>query len=181
MKTICFCTFNITVSNSLKINNSIGKTFSGPPLFVGYIFLLTGAGIFFLEGISAGGKVTTAFFMVVASFVSFTYSGVEIDTKERKIKNYYCLFGIVKTGKWKSLDLYLGVTLIPMQRIYKIYSRSNRTTSSTEKDYRIFLVSKSKRPAFAIKRCKTREQAQNSLDEFSIWLKFPVFSPKRSL
>lgn len=142
--------------------------------------MFTGAGIFFLEGISVGGKATTAFFVLVSSFVSFTYSGVEIDTNNRKIKNYYRLFGLIKTGKWKSLDSYLGVTLIPMQRIYRIYSRTNRTTSSTEKDYRIYLVSKSKRPAFAIKKCKTRQQAQDSLDEFSIWLQFPVFSPKRS-
>ena len=166
--------------HSLKIDNHIGKTFSGPPVLVGYIFILAGAGFFFLEGISAGGIVTTSFFIVVATFVSFTYSGVEIDTEERKIKNYYRLFGIIKTGKWKSLDLYLGVTLIPMRRIYRIYSRTNRTTSSTERDYRIFLVSSKKRPAFAIKKCKTMEQAQDSLDEFSIWLKFPVFSPKRS-
>jgi hypothetical protein len=40
-------------------------------------------------------------------------------------------------------------------------------------------VNKARKPAIAIKTCPTREEAQNSIDEFSIWLKVPVFSVKR--
>ncbi len=163
----------------MKINNNIGTTFGNPAVFAAYLFIISGVGVFFMKGISAGGYILAGLCILISSFVAFTSSGVEIDTELRQIRNYYKFFGLFKSGKWKSMDLYLGITLIPMKRVYTMASRSNRTTSSVQKDYRIFLVNKSKRPAFAIKKCKTRQQAQNSLDEFSIWLKYPVFSPRR--
>jgi len=88
-------------------------------------------------------------------------------------------FGIFKTGKWESLEKYIGLTLIPMKRVYAIYSRSNRRNESVEKEYRIYLVNKAKKPILPLKRCKSFEKAQNSIDEFSIWLKMPVYSIKK--
>jgi len=86
---------------------------------------------------------------------------------------------LFKTGKWKSLRAYIGVTLVPITTRESMASWSNRVTSNKKTDYRIYLVNKARKPAFAIKTCPTREKAQNSLDEFSIWLKVPVFSVKR--
>jgi hypothetical protein len=60
-----------------------------------------------------------------------------------------------------------------------MYSRSNRVNVSQKLEYRIYLVNKAKRPAVEIKSCKTPELGQQSLDEFSIWLKMPVFSVPR--
>ncbi|MCK5730645.1 MAG: hypothetical protein KAH68_06200, partial [Draconibacterium sp.] len=107
-----------------------------------------------------------------------SYSGVEIDTKKHLIKSYNKYFGLLKAGKWKSINNYLGVTLVPMKKVNTIYSRSNRINSSTKKEFQIHLVNKAKKPALAIKKCKTEESAQSSLDEFSVWLKMPVFSIK---
>jgi hypothetical protein len=117
--------------------------------------------------------------IILAAFFTFSYSGVEIDTANRRIKQYNKIFGFVKTGKWIHLDTFLGLTLIPMRKVNSIASRANLTTSTMTKDYRVYLVNKAKKPAFAIKKCKNREQAQNSMDEFSIWLKLPVYSIKR--
>ena len=122
-----------------------------------------------------GGGIT----ILASAFVIFTSEHVIIDTEKNQVKQYYKLFGFLKNGKWKNLDLYRGVTLIPMRKVSGMSSMSNRTTSLTEKDYRIFLVNANKRPAFAIKTCKKLMDAQNSLDEFSIWLHKPVFSIKR--
>lgn len=74
---------------------------------------------------------------------------------------------------------FIGVTLIPVTTQESMASWSNRTTTSRKTDYRIFLVNSHKKPAFAIKTCRTREEGQRSLDEFSIWLKVPVYSVKR--
>ncbi len=82
-------------------------------------------------------------------------------------------------GKWKPIDNYLGVTIVPMNKIQTIYSRSNRINSSSKNEFNIHLVNKAKKPALAIKKCKTREAAQDSLDEFAIWLKLTVYSVKK--
>lgn len=156
------------------IDNKIQKTFSGPLVFLGLTFL-TIAVVFVLNYKWILGPLS----FILAGFFLFTYSGITIDTEKRMIKPYYMLFGFVKRGKWESLENYAGLTLIPMKKVYTLYSRSNRVSETEKKDFRVFLVTKSKKPAFAIKVCKTREDAQNSMDEFAIWLKMPVYSKKK--
>lgn len=117
--------------------------------------------------------------LLIAFFLLLSYSGIIIDTEKHKIKPYNNLFGLIKTGKWESVDHYIGLTLVPMNRIYTIYSRSNRMSESKNTDFRIYLVNKAKKPAIPIKKCKSYEKAHNSIDEFSIWLKLPVYSVKR--
>jgi hypothetical protein len=89
------------------------------------------------------------------------------------------VFGLFKRGQWISLEKYVGLTLVPMQKVYSMYSQSNRKIKSVSNDFRVYLVDQHKRPAFALKSCKTEDLAHNSMDEFSIWLKMPVYSVKR--
>jgi len=115
-------------------------------------------------------------FLLVACFLLFTFSGVEINTDKQQIKTYYKIFGLIKRGKWISLNKFKGVTLVHMKKTQTTFSRSNRQTSTTNKYFQIYLVNKANKPELPIKRCKVLEEAQNNLDEFSIWLKIPVFS-----
>ena len=158
----------------MKINNKIDKTFSGPLILLGLTFLLM-AVVLILNYKWVLGPLS----FILAVFLLFTYSGIEIITETRMIKPYYMLFGFVKRGKWESLENYAGLTLVPMKNVQTIYSRSNRVNSVEKKDFRVFLVTKSKKPAFALKVCKNREDAQDNMDEFSIWLKMPVYSVKK--
>ena len=162
----------------LKINSYMGKTFRGPAFFTAWWFLATGLIIILLQNFEPLAIALGASIMLASCFFIFTTSGVEIETKNHRIRQYNKIFGFIKTGTWKNLDRYIGVTLIEMKSVYTIASRANLTTSLKETDYQIFVVNQNRRPAFAIKRCKTLQEAQDSLDEFSIWLKRPVFSPK---
>ena len=158
-------------NRKLIIDNKISKTLSGPSIFLGITFLVSGMAFLFFKG-----WIESSVSLTIASFLLLSYSGIEIDTTKRKIKSYNKFFGLIKTGRWKSLVNYLGVTLVHMNKVQTIYSRSNRVNKSTKKEFQIHLVNKLKKPALAIKRCKTEDAAQNSLDEFAIWLKLPVFS-----
>ncbi len=117
--------------------------------------------------------------LAVAWYMLGTYSGVEIDTETRKFRAYNQHFGLFKTGRWQSLDDYLGLTLVPMKNVITMYSRSNRVNRSEKQEYRVYLVNKAKKPAIEIKKCKSPETGQDSLDELAIWLHLPVFSVKR--
>jgi hypothetical protein len=158
----------------LIIDNKISKPLNGPSIFMGITFLFLGF-VFLIQKIWLPGVL----FLTLASFLFFTFSGIEIDTERKQIKSYYKLFGVTKTGKWKSLNKFIGVTLVPMKKVRTTLSRSNLQASTTEHFFMIFLVDKTYKPAIAIKKCKNFEKALNSLDEFSIWLKIPVFSIKK--
>ncbi len=156
------------------INNKIEYILSGPKTFAAILFFLTGITIALMGYIYWG--LSISFFVL---FLLTSYSGVEIDTTNARIKQYNRFFGVIKTGKWRNLNAFIGLTIVPMRKVNTIASRSNLTNTTVKKDYRIYLVNKAKKPAFPIKICLNREQARNSIDEFSIWLKLPVYSVKK--
>jgi len=158
----------------MKIDNKIQRTFPGPLTIIGITFLVLAFG-FVISGIWYFGVS----FFIFSLFFLFTYSGVTIDTEKRQIRPYYMVFGLLKRGKWIPIEHFVGLTLVPMQKVYSMYSNSNRKNDSVSKDFRVYLVDHRKRPAYAIKACKTEEQAQNSMDEFAIWLHLPVYSVKK--
>lgn len=157
----------------MLIDNKTSKAFGRSAVFAGSIFILTGIII-----IIAGGFILGAVALLFGSFMVFTYSGVELNTDTRKVRQYNKFFGVIKAGKWKSYDPFVGITLIPISTIESMASWSNRISSVKSTDYRIFFVNKEKKPAFVIKKCRTKETARNSLDELSLWLKLPVYSVK---
>lgn len=159
----------------MLIDNKIEKTFSGPLVIMGTTFFAVTV-ILMLTYHWIFGTLS----FLIAAFLLFTYSGIEIDTDKRMIKPYYMVFGFLRRGNWESLEKYKGLTLVPMRKVYKTFSRSNRESLSTKNDFRVYLVNKSKKPAFPLKSCKTQQAAQDSMDEFSIWLKMPVYSVKKN-
>ena len=158
----------------MKIDNKTDNAFGRTAVFVGGVFLLAAVSFIYFEAYLAGVVV-----QIISLFVIFSYSGVEIDTDNNSVRQYNKLFGLFKIGRWKSLTAYKGVALIPIVKSESIASWSNRTNTLRSRDYRIFLVNKAKKPAFAIKCCKNMDEARDSLDEFSIWLKLPVYSARR--
>lgn len=159
---------------NLKIDNKIDNAFGRTAVFVGGLFLITGASFIYFEAYIAGVAV-----QIISLFVIFSYSGVDIDTEKNQIRQYNKLFGLIKIGRWKTINTYRGVTLIPFVKTESMASWSNRINTTRSRDYRIFLVDKAKKPAFAIKCCNTINEAKDSLDEFSIWLKMPVFTARK--
>ncbi len=156
------------------IDNKVENIFGRNALFAGVIFLFSGIGFVFL-----GAYITGVIVIIISVFVIFSYSGVMIDTDNRKIKKYDKLFGFFKTGKWIRLSHFRGLTSIPFIKTESIVSWSNRRTSNKETYFRIFLVNKALKPDMLIKRCDTKEGAQRSIDELSIWLHLPVYSVRR--
>jgi hypothetical protein len=158
----------------MNIDNKIQQTFNGPLIFMGITFVVTAIALVFSSLWYLG-----ILSFIIACFLLFTFSGMEIDIEKRMIKPYYMLFGLFKNGKWQSLEKYVGLTLVPMRKVYSVFSRSNQRNNSEMDDFRVYLVNRSKKPVLPLKSCKTRDAAQDSMDEFSIWLKMPVYSVKR--
>lgn len=157
----------------MKIDNKITAFLTGPYIFFGFIFIPV---LFF--SLTNHQPVGAGISIAILWYVFGTFSGVEIDNEKRIFRAYNKHFGLIKTGTWQTLEQYVGLTLVPMKNITRMYSRSNRTNTSEKQEFRIYLVNRAKKPALEIKRCKTLETGLQSIDEFSIWLKLPVYSVK---
>lgn len=157
----------------MLVNNKISRTLEGPYRFIGYYFVI-GATVALLNQ----AWIVFGIHAVFGWFLLGSYSGIEIDTEKQQFRSFNMWFGIIKTGKWKPVRKYIGLTLISMNKVYSLYSRSNRSTSSRKMEYRVYFVNEKKRPAIAVKRCKTNDEAQKCMDELAIWLHLPVYSTK---
>lgn len=157
----------------MMINNKITYFLTGPYIFFGLIFI---AGV--IMGILHSDWIMTGVCATISWYLLGTFSGVEINTETRNFKIYNRHFGVFKTGHWRSLSEFVGLTLVPMKKTYQVYSRSNRSNVSEKQEYRIYLVNHARKPAIEIKRCHSEEKGQNSLDELAIWLHLPVYSVK---
>ena len=154
----------------MLITNKLDRSFGKFAFMPGVIILILGCLTIL--------KIWPVLFIITGAFIAFTHSGAQLETEKKEVRLYQNLFGIFKTGKWQSLNLFKGLTIIPVRRLSRMMSMSNRSTSFVENDYRIFLVNKSGKPEFPIRKCKTLEDAHDRIDELSLWLKMPVYTVK---
>jgi len=157
----------------MLVSNNISKTLEGPYRFIGIYFVVVGIISLFEQA-----WIIFSIHAVLGWFLLGSYSGVDIDTEKQQFRNFNMWFGLLKTGKWESVHKYIGLTLVSMNKVYSLYSRSNRNTTSGKKEFRVYFVNNKKRPSIAVKKCKTNEEAQRSMDELAIWLHMPVYSTK---
>lgn len=114
----------------MKINNKITPFLTGPYLFFGFIFVVST-----LMGLYNRNWYFALISLIIAIYLFTTFSGVEIDTERKKFRAYNKHFGLFKTGRWRTLKDYLGVTLVPMKSVTTMYSRSNRVKNRANKNF----------------------------------------------
>ncbi|WP_303920414.1 hypothetical protein [Draconibacterium sediminis] len=157
----------------MLVSNKISRTLEGPYRFIGFYFVFVAAISFYEQA-----WIIFSIHAVLGWFLLGSYSGVDIDTDKKLFRSFNMWFGLVKTGKWEPVGKYIGLTLVSMNKVYSLYSRSNRNITSGKKEFRVYFVNKKKRPSIAVKKCKTNDDAQRGMDELAIWLHLPVYSTK---
>ncbi len=151
----------------MLITNRLDKTFGPQMAFSGWIFIVFG--VFFI--IDWMGILLVLIGIVLAT----TVDGVAIDTKKRRIRRFSGPFGFPGYGRWENLDDYEGLTVVPWKRNFTTWSRSNRQNSYAVEDFRIFVVGQDRKPAFAVKKCITKEQATTEMDKLAESLHWAVW------
>ncbi len=157
------------------IDNKLGKAFSPTAVIAGYVIL--GLGVLFLLGnIFIGIGLIAA-----ACFVCFTGTGVQIDIKDKKYKEYTIIY-FINNGKWKPFGEFVNLAILTTRQSYTTYSGSNRSMTSTDKYFDIFLLNKSHRQKLRVGRHKKRESAMESAKELAAKLGIPFveYSPEIS-
>jgi hypothetical protein len=119
-------------------------------------------------------------FILLGLFILFTISGTQIDTEKMQVYLYNKLFGIFKVGERKSLENYKGLLIVPVRRYNRLFFMPNMITTIEDNWFGIYLIDKNNKPAIPLKRCKTLDDAHRRIDEFSLWLKLPVFTIRKN-
>lgn len=139
-----------------KLDNSFGPagTTSGIIIFV--------AGV-----IMTWFSLTGLILVLPGSFLGFTSTFVTIDFDNKRVKFFTLLCGIIPVGKWMSIDPGMKLGIRKNTRLWKTYSRSNRSLETKECDIRLLLFDKDGKVIFALKKYKDVDSAKSDLVSFS--------------
>lgn len=142
------------------IDNKTGKSFPQAAINGGYIFILFSP-VFVMDSPLIG---VALFF--VGLLVSFTVSGVRIDLKNKKFKEYTRYYWI-KIGNWISLKQYPFITMMNIRESSEAFSFSKNDTSLDNILYGIYLLDNKQTNKILIKKFKDKDEAILELSELA--------------
>jgi len=139
-------------------DNKIDRLLGPSGSFAGYSLMVFGLiGLY----ISLSGLIL----VVAGMFMAFTYDGTQIDFSTRRIKNYTCLFGFLKIGKWHSINDFSKFRIYRSNRTYTSYSRSNMQLNMKKSDIRLILLNKDGSLKITVNKFGTFEAARKGMTE----------------
>jgi hypothetical protein len=150
------------------IENRLKQHFNGFLFFMRITFFAIG--IMFIINHRWWSSVVFLFF---ALLTFYTVSGTAIDLNLRRVKSYYLIFGIIKTGNWQPIEDYEKLKVVPVSHGNPVMNILDKKGLKEVDEYRVILKSKTKKEPLPLKSCKTLEEAQVSATELSGLLKLP--------
>lgn len=144
----------------MKSTYKFDKTFGPVASFSGIII--------FIAGLIATYYALTGLVLVfIGAFIGFTDSSTTIDTENKKVKFSDNIFGIIKVGKWISVDKNMQIGIKQRNKVYRTYSRSNRTLDLEIHDKKLYLLDENKNPILPILKVQNNEDTKEEINKIS--------------
>ncbi len=140
-----------------KLENSFGPIGSA----AGKIILLSSIiSMIFIEI-----SIFAIIFVILGAFMGLSKSDIFIDSDNSKIRFSTTVFGLIKTGKWISVDDNMEVGIRKNFEKWQVIGRSNKHISVASDKYKIVLY-KSGKPYMTLKYVDSIEEAEKELNRF---------------
>jgi hypothetical protein len=160
-----------------KIRINATKANSGSGVFVGYIFIILG----FVFGLLTMNPLALLIFCSIGFYYAFASYGFEVKKSRTEFREYFNYMG-VKIGKWKSISEMPFITVFHIGQSEKQYGgRGMQEITTTEKVFKVYLLSLSHRERALVKVTKDEKEAQK-ITEYLISelnIEYAKFQPKR--
>jgi len=137
-----------------KIDKLLGPSGS----FAGYSLMIFGV-------IGTCYNLTGLILVVTGMLMAFTFDGAIIDYNTRRIKNYTCLFGLFKVGKWHGVNNFNKFRIYKSNRSYTTYSRANVPLTLKTSDIRLVLLNENGSLRIKINKYNSFEAARKEMTE----------------
>lgn len=129
----------------------------------------TSAGIFLF----AAGLIITFFslpgliLVLIGAFVGFTSTSTLIDFDKKRIRFSNNIFGIIPIGQWISIQTDMKIGIKKSNKVWRAYSRSNRTLDIANNDYRLILYDSKGKEIMPLQNSDNLDSAKLNLDKIS--------------
>jgi len=154
------------------IDNKIENILPTAGIFAGYALISIGL-ISLFNNLLIGVVV-----LILGLIMIFTYNGVQIDVPNKRIRNYTKCLGLL-IGKWQGLDVFTDIAVLQTNETSRALSLANVALKESEKYYDVFLLNKSHRIKFRIKRCLEKSMAIEDAQSIAglLELEYSIYSP----
>ncbi len=149
------------------ITNKLDKSFGPSGSIAGVFLFISGMIITFFS-------FSGLFLLLFGAFWGFSTSGTKIDVENRKIMFSNNLFGFWVTGRWMDIQPDMKIGIKVSIKVWRTFSRSNRTLDIPVKDFRIILYYSDNKEIMPILKAKSLDKAKIELDRLSQLLKIGV-------
>ena len=112
----------------------LGRMLPPVAIYGGYLFMLVG-----IVSIIFGNPYLGAGVILLGILISFTFRGVIIDVKERKVFTYTSIFWIKRDKVIKEISEYNIITVNRSSMSYRTYSWMSKSIMSVNHYYTVFL------------------------------------------
>ncbi|MFO7370966.1 MAG: hypothetical protein R6X09_11925 [Bacteroidales bacterium] len=129
----------------------------------------TSAGIFLF----VAGLIITFFslkglvLVLIGAFVGFTSTGTLIDFEKKRLRFSNNIFGIFPIGQWIYIQSDMKIGIKKSNKVWRAYSRSNRTLDIANNDYRLILYDSNGREIISIQKSDNIDSAKSNLAKLS--------------
>jgi len=142
------------------IDNKTGKFFPQAAINGGYVFILFSP-VFLMDSPLIGIAL-----LLIGLLVSFTVTGVRIDLKNKRFKEYTRYYWI-KIGPWIPLEQYPFITLITSRESSPAFSFKKDDSENDEIVYGVYLLNRERSKKILLKKFEDKDQAILELSELS--------------
>jgi hypothetical protein len=143
-----------------KSSRRLGYSFGTIPRIGSGVFLVIS--LLMMLGIPILGIPLSLFFV----FALTSSYGFQIDTAKQRFREYSKAFGI-KRGEWKKLDDFPFVAILKSQKGHTAASMSNRTVTTTDEVFEVYLLSETHRTKVQVAEFRNLEKAKSFAKEFA--------------
>jgi hypothetical protein len=144
----------------MRQTHRFDKSFGPVASFSGILIFIAGL-------IATYFGLTGLILVVLGAFIGFTDSSTTIDFENRRVRFTNNIFGIIKIGKWINLAKKMQVGIKRDNKVYRTYSRSNRTLDLKVHNKVLYLFDKNGNPLIPIRKLLKNENSNNEIEKIS--------------
>jgi hypothetical protein len=129
----------------------------------------TSAGIFlFFAGlIITYFSLTGLILILIGAFIGFTSTSTSIDFDKMRLRFSNNIFGIFPIGQWIFIQKDMKIGIKKSNKVWRAYSRSNRTLDIANNDYSLILYDFNGKEIMPLQKSDNLDSAKLNLDKLS--------------
>ena len=147
--------------------------FSPPGIYAGYGFMILGV-VSSVLTVSAVG----VFGILLGVFLSLTHYGVKLDTANKRLKQYFSVFGI-RTGKWEDVYLYPYLCIMKSNTSYTAYGQTSIGSTYSDTSFDVYILDKTHRNKIKLQTFSDQEKALANAKALAqkVGIEYTIYNP----